>query len=137
MSRMRLLQVVAVALLLAAAGLVTVDSFGQAKPKDTIILKGGPLGSVKFEHKLHSETYAANKCETCHHPAKPEKAAAAPQQACTSCHVTPQKAPMKTNKMAAYHNMAANTGTCIDCHKAENAKGKKAPAKCVDCHKRG
>ncbi|HEX9760088.1 MAG TPA: cytochrome c3 family protein [Candidatus Acidoferrales bacterium] len=136
MSRMRSLQIVAVALILAAAGLVTVDSFGQAKAKDTIVMKGGPLGSVTFEHKAH-EGYSANKCETCHHASKPEKAGAAPQQACSTCHVTPQKPPMKTNKMAAFHNMAGSTGTCVDCHKTENAKGKKAPMKCVDCHKKG
>ena len=47
---------------------------GRAKqPKGTVILKGAPMGGVKFEHKLHSETYAAKKCETCHHAASRRK----------------------------------------------------------------
>jgi hypothetical protein len=114
-------------------------AFGQAKqPKDVTLLKGAPIGGVKFQHKLHSETYTAKKCETCHHASKPEKASTAPQQACFECHTTPAKAPMKTNRQAAFHNPLGKAGTCIDCHLAENAKGKKAPVgpKCMDCHKK-
>lgn len=111
-------------------------ALAQAKPKDTYILKGAPMGGVKFDHKMHSETHAANKCETCHHASKPEKPAASPQQACTSCHTVPVKAPMKTNRLLAFHKPTGQTGNCIDCHKAENAKGKKAPLKCLDCHKK-
>ena len=113
-------------------------TFGQAKPKDVSILKGSPLGGVKFEHKLHSETREI-KCEICHHASKPEKPLASPQQACQSCHTKTATAPMKTNTAAAFHkSMAAAGGLCIDCHKAENAKGKKAPVspKCMDCHKK-
>jgi hypothetical protein len=114
----------------------TAPAYGQAKPKDTYILKGNPLGGVKFEHKLHTER-AAEKCETCHHPSKPEKALTNPQQACTECHTKTVAAPMKTNTVGAFHkNATAQAGTCIDCHKAENAKGKKAPVKCMDCHKK-
>ena len=108
----------------------------QPQPKDTIILKGAPMGGVKFEHKLHSETHAAKKCETCHHASKPEKAASSPQQACTSCHTKPAAPPMKTHIQAAFHNPLAKTGTCIDCHLKENAAGKKAPTKCMECHKK-
>jgi hypothetical protein len=129
--------------LLGAAGLflagLQVSVVGQTpKPKDTIILKGAPMGGVKFEHKLHSETYAANKCETCHHASKPEKANTSPQQACTECHTKAAKPPMKTDKQKAFHNPLAKAGTCIDCHLAENAKGKKAPVgpKSMDCHKK-
>ena len=43
---------------------------------------------------------------------------------------------MKTKLQAAFHNPTAQAGLCIDCHKAENAKGKKAPVKCADCHKK-
>lgn len=103
------------------------------KPPDTIILKGSPLGGVKFNHKAHIE-FADKKCETCHHPSKPEKAAAAPQEACMDCHTKPPAAGMKTNRQGAFHNPTATAGTCIDCHKAENAKGKKAPTKCMQCH---
>ena len=110
----------------------------QAKqPQETYILKGSPLGGVKFNHKLHQER-VAKKCETCHHPSKPEMAAKAPQQACMDCHVKAVKAPMKTGAQAAFHNLLASAGTCIDCHKKENATGKKAPVgpKCMDCHKK-
>jgi hypothetical protein len=110
---------------------------GQAKkvPKDVIILKGAPLGGVKFLHTAHSKERNI-KCETCHHPSKTEKSSTAAQQACTDCHTRIAKAPMKTKLQAAFHNPTATTGICIDCHKAENAKGKKAPTKCLECHKK-
>jgi hypothetical protein len=129
--------------LLAAFGLTLlisspVDTYGQAKtPKDVTVLKGSPLGGVKLDHKKHSEVYTAKKCETCHHASKPEKANTSPQQSCQECHTKTVAAPMKTNTAAAFHKTAMATGgTCIDCHKAENAKGKAAPVKCVDCHKK-
>ena len=109
----------------------------QAKAPDTMILKGSPMGGVKFDHKAHSETYAANKCETCHHPSKPQKPATVPQQACRDCHTKPAKPPMKTVTQAAFHNPLAKAGTCIDCHlKMNAAEGKKAPTTCVQCHKK-
>ena len=106
----------------------------KAEPKDVILLKRAALGTVKFEHKLHTERTA--KCENCHHASKPEKANAAPQQACSDCHTKVAKAPMKTKLQAAFHNPTAATGTCIDCHKSETAKGKAAPVKCLGCHKK-
>ena len=136
MTKRRLLLTCAVlGCLLVVLGL-SVQAYGQAKPKDVIILKGAPIGGVKFEHKLHVER-AGNKCETCHHASKPEKPAKAPQQACTSCHVKAVQPPMKTGLPAAFHNVAAQAGTCIDCHKLQNAKGKKAPVgACIGCHKK-
>jgi hypothetical protein len=107
----------------------------NALPKDVIILRGSALGAVKFEHKLHSQTRAA-KCETCHHPSRREKPATALQQACSDCHTKVAISPMKTKLQAAFHNPTAATGTCIDCHKAETAKGKVAPVKCLGCHKK-
>lgn len=113
------------------------QAYGQAKPKDIYILKGAPMGGVKFQHKLHEER-AANKCETCHHASKPEKPAKALQQSCMKCHTKPPQAGMKTGRLAAFHNPLAQAGTCVDCHKQEIAKGKKAPApgKCAECHKK-
>jgi len=137
MSRTRILFTLFTAASLLLAGAVATDAWSQAKKaQDTYTLKGGPLGAVKFDHKKHAET---NKvaCETCHHASKPQKPATEPQLACNNCHVTPQKPPMKTNKMMAFHNPAGNAGTCIDCHKKESAAGKAAPTKCVDCHKKG
>lgn len=100
--------------------------------KDTYVMPGGPLGKVTFEHKKHAETHKV-KCETCHHPSKPEKPLASPQQACRDCHTKVAVKPMKTNLVGAFHkNAMAAGGLCIDCHKAEAAKGKKPPAKCVD-----
>jgi hypothetical protein len=123
---------------LCALSLVTVfavQGLSQAKPKqDPIILKGSPLGGVKFEHEKHVERSNKN-CQTCHHAAKPEKAPATPYQACQSCHTNPAKPPMKTPAVGAFHkNLAAQAGVCIDCHKAENAKGKKSPVTCPTCH---
>ena len=107
----------------------------KVMPKDVAVLTGSLLGGVRLEHKQHVAR-AGNKCETCHHASKPEKPAAAPQQACSECHTKAAVPPMKTKYQAAFHNPAAQSGTCIDCHKAENAKGKKAPVKCTECHKK-
>lgn len=103
--------------------------------KDVVVLKGSPLGGVRFAHKLHTDR-AGNKCETCHHSSKPEKPATAPQQACSDCHTKVAVSPMKTKYQAAFHNPMAQSGTCVDCHKAQSAKGKKAPVKCAECHKK-
>jgi Zn finger protein HypA/HybF involved in hydrogenase expression len=129
-----LLSVTALCSLSLVLGL-SLQTFGQAKPKDTVILKGSPMGGVKFEHKLH-QARAGGKCETCHHPSKPEKPAKAAQQACTDCHTKPPQPGMKTGIPAVFHNPTAQAGTCIDCHKLQNASGKKAPVKCMDCHKK-
>jgi hypothetical protein len=107
----------------------------QATPKDVALLKGGALGAVKFQHKLHTER-AGKKCETCHHASRPEKPGKSAQQSCLDCHTRPPAPGMKTGLPAAFHNPAAQAGTCIDCHKRENAQGKKAPTKCLDCHKK-
>ena len=109
---------------------------GQApKEPDTVVLKGSPMGGVKFAHKAHAAERKI-KCETCHHPSKPEKAAKSPNQKCSDCHTKTVAAPMKTNTRGAFHDAMAKKGSCIDCHVAENGKGKKAPVKCVDCHKK-
>jgi hypothetical protein len=106
-----------------------------AKPKDVVVLTGSPMGTVRLAHSVHAQR-AGNNCATCHHASKPEKPASAPQQACSDCHTKVATPPMKTKRQAAFHNPTAQSGTCIDCHKTENAKGKKAPVKCVDCHKK-
>ncbi|HWR35774.1 MAG TPA: cytochrome c3 family protein [Clostridia bacterium] len=106
--------------------------FAQEKAPGTVILKGAAMGGVKFDHKAH----ATNKCAICHHASKPERPAKAKFEACADCHTKTVAAPMKTKAQAAFHNPAAQAGVCIDCHKAENAKGKKVPMKCTDCHKK-
>ncbi len=124
---------VALFIILAIALLGVTFAFAQAKKApETVILKGAPMGGVKFNHKTH--VVAAKKCDTCHHASKPEKAATAPQQNCQDCHTKVAAAPMKTKAQAAFHNPTATAGICIDCHKAQG-KGP-AAGKCADCHKK-
>jgi hypothetical protein len=112
--------------------LLGASALAQKAPANPTVLKGAPMGGVKFDHKTH----AGEKCDTCHHVAKPEKAPKSPQEACTDCHTKVAAAPMKTKLQAAFHNPTATAGLCIDCHKKEAAAGKKAPTKCMDCHKK-
>jgi Na+-translocating ferredoxin:NAD+ oxidoreductase RnfC subunit len=125
--------------LLLAGAAAAQPNPGQANPKeDPIILKGSPLGGVKFEHQKHV-VKSENKCETCHHPSRAEKPSERPQQSCQSCHTKVAVVPMKTNAAAAFHGgVTAARGVCVDCHKAENAKGGKAPVapRCAECHKK-
>jgi hypothetical protein len=110
---------------------------GQAaKEPGTVILKGSPMGGVKFDHAGHTKDRGGAKCETCHHASKKEMPSKAANQKCTDCHTKAVKAPMKTNTQAAFHAPMAKGGTCITCHLAENGKGKKAPVKCTECHKK-
>ena len=128
--------VLAVILGLAVILAVSVPAFAQAKTApDTIILKGNPMGGVKFMHTLHSKDRGI-KCETCHHASKTEKPAKSATQSCADCHTKTATAPMKSTYKLAFHDAMAKKGTCIDCHTAENAKGKKAPTKCMECHQK-
>jgi uncharacterized membrane protein len=120
--------ILAVIFLMLAAGVVLAAD--EKKAQDTYTLKA-PNGAVKFDHKKHSTSF---KCEQCHHASKPEKPNKTADQACTDCHTNPATAPMKTKLQAAFHNPAAQSGTCIDCHKKQVAAGKKAPTKCTECH---
>lgn len=122
------------AVLITLLIVVAVVAFAAETNPGTVILKGAPMGGVKFDHKAHEGRNV--KCETCHHAAKPEKAAKSAHQKCQDCHTTTPAAPMKTKAQAAFHNPTATAGICIDCHKAENAKGKKAPVKCTECHQK-
>ena len=100
----------------------------------TVILKGNPMGGVKFDHAAHQKL-VGDKCDTCHHASKPEKAMKAKQEKCQDCHTKEATAPMKTTAKLASHDAMAKKGTCIDCH--VKATGKKVPtSKCTDCHKK-
>lgn len=129
--------IITLALGLTAAVLAPRVDGQAAKEPGTVILKGSPLGGVKFEHKLHAHDRGA-KCETCHHPSKPEKALKGQQQRCQDCHTKAATPPMKTATRDAFHDPMAKKGICVDCHAGAIAKGKKAPApsKCADCHKK-
>lgn len=121
-----------VLILIACVLVLGVFALAQKAPTAPVVLKGAPMGGVKFDHSKH----ATVKCDVCHHAAKAEKAPKAAQEACTDCHTKVATAPMKTKLQAAFHNPTATAGICIDCHKAEAAKGKKAPTKCAECHKK-
>jgi hypothetical protein len=110
------------------------SAMAQQAPKAPVILKGAPMGAVKFDHASHMKV--AGKCEVCHHASKPAKPLKAPQEACTDCHTRPTTPPVTTNLQGAFHNPTATAGLCIDCHKKENAAGKAAPVKCADRHQK-
>lgn len=98
-------------------------TFAEEKAPGTVILKGAPMGGVKFDHAAHAK---ATKCDTCHHASKPEKALASAHQNCQVCHTSKVVAPMKTDTKTAMHT------TCIECHK----KAAKGPTKCTECHQK-
>jgi cytochrome c5 len=112
-------------------------ALAQEKAPTVVILKGAPLGGVKFDHAKHSKLEGA-KCDTCHHASKPEKPSKTAHEKCQTCHTKAATAPMKTNSQGAFHVAMAKGGLCIDCHTKAIAAGKKAPAagKCAECHKK-
>ena len=110
------------------------NAFAQTAPTAPTILKGAPMGAVKFDHTAHLKV--AGKCIVCHHVSQPQKPLKSPQQACTDCHTNPATPPVTTKLQAAFHNSTATSGLCIDCHKTEDANGKAAPVTCADCHKK-
>ena len=110
------------------------SALAQSAPQSPIILKGAPLGAVKFDHTAHLRV--AGKCDVCHHASKPQKPLMSPQEACTDCHTKPPTPPVTTSLQAAFHNPTATAGLCIDCHKRQNASGKATPVKCAECHQK-
>jgi hypothetical protein len=124
----------------AVAACMSGIASAQEKPAPTtVVLKGSPMGGVKFDHAKHSKLEGV-KCDTCHHASKPEKpyAAKVVHQACQDCHTKAATPPMKTATQGAFHVAMAKSGICIDCHVKAIAAGKKAPAasKCAECHKK-
>ena len=124
-----------IAAALAGLALVVAPAVIAQQAPDVTVLKGAPMGGVKFTHAAHAKL-VGDKCDTCHHASKPEKAGTAKQEKCQNCHTKVATAPMKTKAQAAFHDPMAKKGTCIDCHVKENAGGKKAPTKCNECHKK-
>jgi nitrate/TMAO reductase-like tetraheme cytochrome c subunit len=124
-------RVFAVILCLFIAVMMVGTAYAQKAPEGPIILKGAPMGGVKFLHSQHKMA-----CVTCHHASKPEKPAKSLYQPCTDCHTKVAAPPMKTKLQAAFHNPTATSGICIDCHKKEAAAGKPAPTKCAQCHQK-
>ncbi len=127
--------VVVIAALLAVSFGLSVTMHAQAKPPGVVILKGNPMGGVKFDHTAHQKA-AENKCATCHHASKAEKPMKGAQENCQDCHTKTPTPPMKTPTKLAFHDAMAKKGICIDCHVKQNAAGKHAPTKCNECHKK-
>jgi sRNA-binding protein len=123
--------VLAFALLVGPA----VASAQTPTPPTTVILKGSPLGGVKFDHVAHQKV-VGDKCDTCHHASKKEKALKSKQEKCQNCHTKEATAPMKTPAKLAFHDATAKKGVCVDCHVKEAAKKVPAAGKCLDCHKK-
>jgi hypothetical protein len=115
----------------AAVFAVAGTGYAQGKAPATVILKGAPLGGVKFDHAKHSKMTGV-ACTKCHHASKPAKPMKAAQEACTDCHQKTAAAPMTTTVQMAFHK------TCQPCHAEQVKAGNKtAPtAKCTDCHKK-
>jgi hypothetical protein len=121
----------------AVAACMSGIAYAQEKVPTTVILKGSPLGGVKFDHAKHGKLEGV-KCETCHHASKPEKPSKTAHEKCQGCHAKAATAPMKTNSQGAFHVAMAKSGLCVDCHVKAIAAGKAAPAvgKCPMCHKK-
>jgi hypothetical protein len=107
----------------------------QVRSPGVVILKGNPMGGVKFDHGAHAKLIG-DKCVTCHHASKPERPSKAPQENCRTCHTKTASAPMKTSAKLTFHDGLAKKGICIDCHSKVAASGKKVPLKCAECHQK-
>lgn len=108
---------------------------GNLIPEEIVVLIGRMFGAppVAFNHAKHADELLID-CETCHHPPRPERPAKRAFLPCSDCHETEVRLPMRTNFQFAFHDVAASSGTCIDCHKQESAVGRSAPVKCTGCH---
>jgi mono/diheme cytochrome c family protein len=78
-----------------------------------------------FPHKAHVRAEVA--CQTCHGPIERMRVVGA------------QTGPQLTNDLIRLVGLRPSPpplsmGWCVDCHRTENAKGKKAPLDCVTCH---
>jgi cytochrome c-type protein NrfB len=90
---------------------------GQDKGAATMMLQGGSLGVVAFNHHLHQT--ALGDCNLCHN--------LFPQ---VSGSIEKMKAEGKLKKREVM-------GQCQDCHKQKAAsESKTLPVKCGECHKK-
>ena len=106
---MGLAMVVSIAVIGVAANTMGADRFA---------LDGGGKGEIDFPHKIHQETLG--DCKACHDVFPKELG------------VIKKMKTQKTLKRKQVMN-----DTCIACHKAYKAEGKKfGPIRCNECHKR-
>lgn len=124
--------ILAIATTLLAAGTVTelaAQTPSESAP-DTVVMGGPPVGTVSFSHAEHQ---TMTECVACHHESRPEKPLTDPYQACDACHQTSPSPPVTTSLRDAFHDMRAQKGLCIDCHK-EAGPDANAPIRCNTCH---
>ncbi len=81
-------------------------------------------GTVTFPHREHQNRIGADKCNTCHHTAKPDGSDA---QKCTDCH-TKQDVEKDGKVIPSLKN--AKHKRCKGCHREQQ----KGPTKCDGCH---
>ena len=98
-------------------------------PEKAVIQFKTPAGDVLFKHEQHAEKYGVT-CEKCHGSLrdKPEE----PPKPCSACHLKTETPKVPSLRDAVHKK-------CGDCHKEQQAKGKKAPlaTQCNGCHVRG
>lgn len=129
-------RILALAAALCGAAVVSVPAQQTTPPDSTgpeTVRYTPSRGTVTFSHAKHAK---AAECVSCHHESRTERPNTKPRQACGDCHVAEPVAPMTTTLRLAFHNTAARSGVCFDCHKKEVEAGKDVPVGCLDCHKR-
>jgi len=104
--------------IIVGVSVLSVAFAGAAFAADTMVLKGGAPGDVNFNHKMHQEKMGKD-CDACHKMFAKE---AGSIEKAIAAGTLKKKDAMKQ---------------CMDCHKADKAKGAAAgPVGCKDCHKK-
>ena len=76
----RLMYGLAIATALTFAAVSGARVYAQAaKPPDSVVLKGAPMGGVKLDHLKHTKEYGT-QCVDCHHASKPAGSGADPPE---------------------------------------------------------
>ena len=129
---LRTLQIISTTAALLMAGSFSALQAQQAPAPDTVVMEGSPVGTVTFSHAEHQ---TMTDCVACHHESRPEKPATDQFQPCDDCHTKSPSPPMTTSLRDAFHDVRAQAGVCIDCHKnEEQPDAAQAPVRCNACH---
>lgn len=103
--------------IIVGVSVLSVAFAGSAFAADTMVLKGGSPGDVTFPHKMHQDKL--KDCDACHKLFAKE---AGSIEKAIAAGTLKKKDAMKA---------------CMDCHKADKAKGGAAgPTGCKECHKK-
>lgn len=103
--------------IIVGVSVLSVALAGAAFAADSIVMKG-PFGDVTFPHKAHQEKLKGD---------------------CDACHKLFAKEAGSIEKAIAAGTMKKKDAmkACVDCHKADKAKGGAAgPTGCKECHKK-